>query len=210
MTRIYGKGFRRVAGTRRSVTHARAFLAAMHVCDPDLEGHTSRVARYAEVLAQRLGWRGEQVAELRLGAALHDVGKVNVPSQILCKPGALDDEELDAIRTHPVEGAWLIGGLRALSAALPYVLFHHERWDGAGYPTRRHGESIPLPGRLLAVADAYDAMTSERRYRAPLTSDEAIGEVERCAGSQFDPGLAGEFVEAYAAGELHALAPAAV
>ncbi len=111
MTRIYGKGFRRVAGTRRSVTHARAFTAAMHVCDPTLEGHASRVSRYAEALARRLGWDEAQLDDLRLGAALHDVGKVNVRQDVLTKPGALDADELAAIRAHPVEGAWLIGGL---------------------------------------------------------------------------------------------------
>jgi HD-GYP domain-containing protein (c-di-GMP phosphodiesterase class II) len=208
MKRIYGKGFPRVAGTKRSVTHASAFTAAMHVCDPTLEGHTSRVMGYAEALATRLGWDSTQLEELRLGSALHDVGKVNIRPDVLSKPGALDESELAAIRTHPVEGAWLIGGLRALAPALPYVLFHHERWDGGGYPTGRRGESIPLPGRLLAVADAFDAMTSERTYRAALSPGDALGEVERCAGTQFDPALASAFVDAFGAGELAPAEPA--
>lgn len=181
----------------------------MHVCDPELETHTARVGVYAEALAQRLGWEGTQIAELQLGAALHDVGKVNVATDVLRKPGLLDDDELAAIRTHPVEGAWLIGGLRSLAAALPYVLFHHERWDGCGYPTRRRGDDIPLPGRLLAVADAYDAMTSERSYRDPVAPVDAIDEVERCAGTQFDPELTRLFVEAFEAGELGAAEPVA-
>jgi HD-GYP domain-containing protein (c-di-GMP phosphodiesterase class II) len=202
MTRIYGKGFGGVAGTRRSVTHARAFTAAMHACDPTLEGHASRVADYAEALARRVGWDDARLDGLRLGAALHDVGKMNVDPDVLAKPGELDPDELAAIRVHPVEGAWLIGGLRALAAALPYVLFHHERWDGRGYPTGRRCEDIPLPGRLLAVADAFDAMTSERRYRDPLEPDAAIVEVERCAGTQFDPELTAAFVDAYEGGEI--------
>jgi HD-GYP domain-containing protein (c-di-GMP phosphodiesterase class II) len=127
---------------------------------------------------------------------------------VLTKPGALDADELAAIRVHPVEGAWLIGGLRSLAAALPYVLFHHERWDGGGYPTGRRGDDIPLPGRLLAVADAFDAMTSERTYRDARDPADAIVEVERCAGSQFDPSLATAFVEAYGAGEITVPEPA--
>ena len=92
---------------------------------------------------------------------------------------------------------WLISGVRSLAPALPYVLFHHERWDGAGYPTRRAGAEIPLEGRVLAVADAFDAMTSSRPYRAALPVDEALDEVVRCAGSQFDPQIARTFLDAW-------------
>ena len=119
---------------------------------------------HAEAVALRLGWSDERIAELRLGAALHDVGKVNVRPEVLSKPGRLDDAELAEVRAHPVEGAWLIAGIQSFAAALPYVLFHHERWDGQGYPTRRAGIEIPVEGRLLAVADAFDAMTSARPY----------------------------------------------
>ena len=117
-------------------------------------------ALHAEAVARRLGWRRSRLEELRLGAALHDVGKVNVRADVLGKPGQLDEVELAEVRAHPVEGAWLIAGVASLAPALPYVLFHHERWDGAGYPTRRAGLEIPVEGRLLAVADAFDAMTS--------------------------------------------------
>ncbi len=174
----------------------------MSACDPTLEGHASRVSRYSEAMARRLGWSAEKLDELRLGAALHDVGKVNVRSEVLAKPGRLDDDELAEVRAHPVEGAWLIAGVASLVAALPYVLFHHERWDGDGYPTRRGGSEIPIEGRLLAVADSFDAMTSVRPYRAALPLNEAVEEIERCAGGQFDPEIAGAFVAAYAAGEI--------
>ena len=106
---------------------------------------------------------------------------------VLSKPGRLDDAELAEVRAHPVEGAWLIAGVPSLAAALPYVLFHHERWDGGGYPTRRAGLEIPLEGRLLAVADAFDAMTSARPYCDARAFDGAVAEVERCSGTQFDP-----------------------
>lgn len=182
----------------------------MEVCDPSLEGHATRVGAHAEVLARRLGWEADALAELRVGATLHDVGKVNVRPAVLSKPGLLDDAELAEIRAHPVEGAWLIAGVRSLTAALPYVLFHHERWDGGGYPTRRAGSEIPIEGRLLAVADAFDAMTSVRPYRDRLSGDEAAQEIDRCAGRQFDPQLAELFVEAYAVGEITAEPVAAV
>jgi HD-GYP domain-containing protein (c-di-GMP phosphodiesterase class II) len=184
------------------VSRFSVFTAAMSACDPSLEGHAARVAAHAEAIARRLGWEEDALADLRLGAALHDVGKVNVRAGLLAKPGLLDDAELAEVRAHPVEGAWLIVGIPSFAAALPYVLFHHERWDGTGYPTRRAGREIPLAGRLLAVADAFDAMTSVRPYRDALAIDGAIAEVERCSGSQFDPGVAGAFVEAYAAGEI--------
>ena len=174
----------------------------MSVCDPSLEGHSSRVGHHAAAVARRIGWSDDKLEELRLGAALHDVGKVNVRSEVLAKPGRLDHDELAEVRTHPVEGAWLIAGVGSLSPALPYVLFHHERWDGGGYPTRRSGREIPVEGRLLAVVDAFDAMTSARPYRDALSFEEAVAEVERCAGAQFDPAIAEAFGDAFTAGEI--------
>jgi HD-GYP domain-containing protein (c-di-GMP phosphodiesterase class II) len=174
----------------------------MTVCDPCLEGHASRVGVHAERVARRLGWTDGAIEDLRLGAALHDVGKVNVRPSVLSKPGKLDEAELAEVRAHPVEGAWLIAGVPSLTAALPYVLFHHERWDGCGYPTRRAGLEIPLEGRLLAVVDAFDAMTSSRPYCDARAFDGAVAEVERCSGTQFDPTIASAFVDAYSAGEI--------
>ncbi|HET8742934.1 MAG TPA: HD domain-containing phosphohydrolase [Gaiella sp.] len=179
-----------------------AFATAMDVCDPALASHAARVGSNAEAVAVRLGWDDARLEGLRLGAALHDVGKVNVRPEVLGKPGLLDEEELAEIRAHPVEGTWLIAGVPSLSPALPYVLFHHERWDGAGYPTRRAGAAIPLEGRVLAVADAFDAMTSARPYRRTLSTDEAAGEIARCTGTQFDPDVADAFLEALTAGEI--------
>ena len=162
------------------------------------------------LVARRLGWTDEANRRSPARAALHDVGKVYVRPGVLSKPGRLDDAELAEVRAHPVEGAWLIAGVLSLAAALPYVLFHHERWDGGGYPTRRAGIEIPLEGRLLAVADAFDAMTSARPYCDARAFDGAVAEVERCSGTQFDPTIAGAFVEAYAAGEIVAAEPLSV
>jgi HD-GYP domain-containing protein (c-di-GMP phosphodiesterase class II) len=185
------------------------FTAAMGVWDPDLGGHAGRVSAHAETIARRLGWPEEQLADVRLGAALHDVGKVSVRPEVLCKTGSLTADELAHIRVHPVEGVWLIAGVRTLAPAVPYVLFHHERWDGDGYPTGRAGVEIPVEGRILAVADAFDAMTSLRPYRPPLSVDEALDEVVRCSGTQFDPLVARTFLQAWGAGEIEAPEPLA-
>ena len=174
----------------------------MDVCDPALASHAARVGANAEAVARRLGWNDGRLEGLRLGAALHDVGKVNVRPEVLGKTGVLDDGELAEIRTHPVEGTWLIAGVPSLTPALPYVLFHHERWDGDGYPTRRAGPAIPLEGRVLAVADAFDAMTSLRPYRRSLSAGEAATEIASCAGTQFDPEVVDAFLEALDAGEI--------
>lgn len=182
----------------------------MRICDPGLGEHASRVAALGEAVARRLGWSEEHLDELRLGAALHDLGKIAVPREVLVKTEVLDEDELAHIRAHPVEGAWLVAGMHSLKVALPYILFHHERWDGTGYPTRRRGAEIPLEGRVLAVADAFDAMTSNRPYRPALTVGMALEEVERCAGTQFDPEVANVFLTAYEAGEIDARLPLAV
>ncbi len=178
-----------------------AYAAAMDVCDPELGEHAVRVSAIGVAIARRLDWDEARVCDLELGAALHDVGKVSIRPGVLEKPGRLDAGEVAAIRAHPVEGAWLIAGIRSLHAALPYVLFHHERWDGDGYPTRRAGAEIPIEGRVLAVADAFDAMTSDRPYRTALTREAAVDEVLRCSGSQFDPAIVDVFRAVVEAGE---------
>jgi HD-GYP domain-containing protein (c-di-GMP phosphodiesterase class II) len=139
---------------------------------------------------------------------LHDVGKIAVDAGILRKPGPLTEAELAHIRIHPVAGARLIDGVADLLPALPYVLHHHERWDGNGYPEGRAAETIPVEARLLGVADAFDAMTSHRPYRRALTVERALAEVKRCAGTQFDPELARAFVDAWESGEIGRQAPA--
>lgn len=199
---MYGKGSGDGKGTRQPVARLTAFATAMEFCDPSLGPHAARVAENAEAVAVRLGWSETQLESLRLGAALHDVGKVNVRPEILAKPGRLDALEIAEIRAHPVEGTWLLSGVPTLAPALPYVLFHHERWDGLGYPTRRSGESIPLEGRVLAVVDAFDAMTSSRPYRPSRSPAEAADELRRCSGSQFDPTVVRAFLDALEAGEI--------
>jgi HD-GYP domain-containing protein (c-di-GMP phosphodiesterase class II) len=163
-------------------------------------GHGARVAALAEPVARRLGWDRERIRSLRFAAPLHDVGKVQVRPQVLGKPGPLTLDEQEEIRRHPRAGAQLVIPLRHARHALPYVLFHHERWDGAGYPAGLHGRAIPMEARILAVADAFDAMISPRPYRRALSHEHALAEVERGAGTQFDPRVAELFVAAWAGG----------
>jgi HD-GYP domain-containing protein (c-di-GMP phosphodiesterase class II) len=134
---------------------------------------------------------GETVEQaIRVGGPLHDVGKLAVSEEILRKRGPLDPDELIEIRKHPVTGAKMLGGIRSLRVGVECVLHHHERWDGDGYPYGLAGATIPLEARIVSVADAFDAMISDRPYRSAMPREAALAEVDRCAGSQFDPKVA--------------------
>ena len=163
-------------------------------------GHGDRVAALAEPVALELGWDHERIKTLRRSAPLHDVGKVKVRPQLLGKPGPLTLEEVAEVRSHPTAGAQLVLPLTRFRVALPYVLFHHERWDGGGYPAGLRGRRIPIEARIIAIADAFDAMISPRPYRPALTHEHALAEVESGAGTQFDPVAAELFVDAWADG----------
>jgi len=180
-----------------------ALFNALATRDPFAADHARRVTILAGRLASWLGWDEPRLSSLRVGTALHDIGKVTVAESILRKRGALEPRELAEIRIHPAAGAKLISPVGPACAALPYVLYHHERWDGTGYPTGRGGDDIPLEARLLSVVDAFDAMTALRSYRRPLPIPRALAELSRCAGSQFDPGMAAAFLDAWDAGVLH-------
>ena len=170
--------------------------------DPYMRGHSARVTTFADAVARQLGWPQPRLAALRAGGSLHDVGKLAVPRRILSKAGPLTAAEFAQVRVHPAAGARLITPIASLRSAVPYVLYHHERWDGTGYPEGRAGEDIPEEARLLAVADAFDAMTSTRPYRHAWPLDRAFVELERCAGSQFDPRMVESFVAVWRDGAL--------
>jgi HD-GYP domain-containing protein (c-di-GMP phosphodiesterase class II) len=177
-----------------------AIASAQAARDPATAAHCARVTYLAERLAGWLGWDATRLRTLCAGARLHDIGKVMVSETVLRKRGPLTSLELAEIRTHPAAGARLIGPVGHARDALPFVLYHHERWDGGGYPTRRSGTEIPEGARLLAVVDAFDAMTSTRPYRRALPTYHALAEIERCSGTQFDPVIASAFLAAWSAG----------
>jgi HD-GYP domain-containing protein (c-di-GMP phosphodiesterase class II) len=179
-----------------------SFFRALEWRDPSMRGHGSRVAAHAETIGRGLGWDEPRLAALQVAGLIHDVGKLSVPVEILRKPGRLTPTELAEVQRHPAAGARLIEPLPALRSLLPAILYHHERWDGTGYPTGRRADSIPVEARILAVADAFDAMTSPRPYSQALSSEDALAEVERCAGTQFDPTIAETFLVAWADGGL--------
>jgi len=179
-----------------------ALSEAIEARDPYARGHARRVTGLACTLARCLDWHEDRVATLRLGAQLHDIGKLAVDLEVLRKPAALTAEELAQVRLHPAVGARMLEEVDEARHVASCVLYHHERWDGRGYPTGRAGEQIPIEARVLAVADAFDAMTSFRPYSATLGPHEALDEVARCAGSQFDPRLSWLLAEAFASGEV--------
>ncbi len=174
-----------------------ALSEAIEARDPYTRGHSGRVTALAYAVAHRLGWGAERLAGLRLGGVLHDVGKLSVSPGILRKPGPLTPAARREIELHPVAGARLLEDVAAARPALPYVLHHHERWDGTGYPGRLARGAIPLEARLLAVADAFDAMTSERSYRPAVSTERALDELARCAVTQFDPALTAAFLDVW-------------
>lgn len=184
-----------------------ALSQAIESRDPYTRGHSDRVSSLAEVVARRLGWTRSRLGALKLGGLLHDVGKLNLDDAVLRKPGPLDEGEFAEIRRHPLAGARMIRRFEALRPALPYILFHHERWDGQGYPSGRSREQIPLGARIVAVVDAFDAMISIRPYRPPLSIRAALAEVEDGAGTQFDPDVVRAFIGAWREGELDRFLP---
>jgi putative two-component system response regulator len=155
--------------------------------DSYTHAHMRRLNEFARLLANELNWDQEQLEDLEFGAILHDIGKIYVPEAVLQKEGKLNEEEMDDMRKHPEVGAHMIKDIPYLASAAPMVLYHHERWDGNGYPEGLRGEEIPIGARVLAVADAFDAMTSNRPYREALTAEVAYQEILNCSGTQFDP-----------------------
>ncbi len=171
-----------------------ALLTALDTRDTETEGHSERVAGYTMLIAYQLGLPDEELPHIERGALLHDIGKIGVPDHILYKPGPLTPDEWEIMKQHPVIGYKMCMKVEMLRPAAPIVLHHHERWDGKGYPYGLSGEEIPLGARIFAIADTLDAMTSDRPYRKALSFAQAREEIERCAGSQFDPELVRVFL----------------
>jgi two-component system, cell cycle response regulator len=202
-----------VADRRMYARKGRGRASAMHQArdvllrtlrerEPDLRDHVAVVADLAERVGRMLELPIEQLDELRRAAELHDIGKMGIPDAILGKPGPLDDAERDFMQRHTVIGEQILGAAPALRPVAKIVRSSHERWDGAGYPDRLSGTAIPIGSRIVAVCDAYHAMTSDRPYRASISPDDALAEIERCSGSQFDPGVVAIFAESLRAPAL--------
>ena len=187
----------RLHGELRSsyMATVRMLTEALEVKDPSVRVHSDEVAGYVAAVAERLEIGVRRREELLIASLLHDVGKIGISERILLKPGPLTQEERSTIELHPRIGFRLIEQVPALDAIAPAVLHHHERFDGAGYPTGLSGEQIPLEARVICVADSFSAMTSERPYRTALALDDACAELERCAGTQFDAQVVRLFVE---------------
>ncbi len=173
---------------------AAALARAVDERDAYTGVHSSEVGELAARIATRLGLESEDIELIRLAGSLHDLGKLAIPEEILRKPGPLNEAERAVIERHPQIGFRMLESL-GVDPVADWVLHHHERWDGAGYPHAVAGETIPLGARIIFVADAYDAMTSDRVYRERLSDDEALEELERCAGTQFDPEIVAALAE---------------
>ena len=165
----------------------RSLAAAVDAKDTYTRGHSDRVAGYATLIAERMDVSFEQRVALEMAAYLHDIGKIGVPEEILLKPGALTDDEMEKMRHHPLIGASILKPVAFPWAITPVVRHHHEHFDGSGYPAGLKGDEIPFLARILTAADSYEAMTADRPYRKGLSSTDALTELRRCSGTQFDP-----------------------
>jgi len=172
----------------------RALASALEARDAETEGHSKRVVAYCLKLGQHMALSDREMVALEHGALLHDIGKIGTPDAILLKAGALSPEEWQVMRRHIPQGAEILRGIEFLKDATPVVTQHHEKWDGSGYPWGLKGEEIALNARIFAVADALDAITSDRPYRAARSFEVAAAELENCAGTHFDPQVVAAFL----------------
>ncbi len=172
----------------------RVLAAAVEARDGYAVGHIERVRSYSLMIAGVLGLDATTHQHVEVGAILHDIGKIGVPDAVLGKASRLEPEDWLLLQQHPMIGCNLLRLVPFLAPATEVVLTHHEHWDGEGYPQRLRGEAIPLAGRIVAVADAFDAMTTDRAYRAGRSTSDAISELRRSAGSQFDPAVTEAFI----------------
>jgi len=180
----------------------RALISTIEARDPYTKGHTERVAEYSVCIAEAMNLPQNEIQDVRFGAALHDIGKLGVERSVLNKPGELDASEWEVIRNHPLAGAKILKGIKFLERALDIVLHHHERFDGTGYPDGLRGAECSLGARIVAVADSFDAMTCDRPYRRALGVREALAQVEKMAGKQFDPQVVEVFLREITRGNI--------
>ena len=181
---------------------AESLADAIEKRDPYTGGHTQRVTSYSLAIARYLQLKSSEKKCLKIAAVLHDVGKIGIEDQILRKPEPLSPEEYNTIKRHTNMGAEILEHIRQLRDIIPGVKYHHEQMNGKGYPDGLKGEEMPVIAKIVAVADTYDAMTTDRPYRKALSKEVAMGELRRCAGAQFDRQVVEAFVKAYESGEI--------
>lgn len=173
----------------------QSLVGALEMKDTYTQGHAKRVTEFSLSIGAKLNLSESEMRDLYLGSILHDIGKIGTEEEVLNKPDSLNRHEETLVREHPLKGTLFIVGIENLSHIVPIILHHHEHWDGSGYPGRLKGEQIPLHARIVSVADAYDAMISNRSYRDGLDKDVAIKELVKKKGSQFDPFIVDVFIE---------------
>ena len=181
---------------------AESLADAIEKRDPYTGGHTQRVTIYSLIIATYLRVNPLEKKWLKIASVLHDIGKIGIEDHILRKPDQLSPEEFDAIKRHSDIGAEILEHIQQLRGIVPGVKYHHEQIDGGGYPDGLKGDSIPLLAKIVAVADTYDAMTTDRPYRKALKKEEAFEELKKCSGTQFDSEVVGAFIQAYQKGEI--------
>ena len=180
----------------------KAITNSIEARDLYTKGHSERVAQYAKVMAEELNWDKNEIEIIDWGGMLHDVGKIGIHDSVLNKPGKLTDDEYNEMKLHPLIGSQIVKDISFLKSVIPYILEHHERFDGKGYPRGVGGNNISIKGRILAVADTLDAMTSDRPYRTAFKPEDALNEILRNKGTQFDPKVVRAFEKAWRAGKI--------
>ena len=178
-----------------SVEMVETLARTIDAKDRYTNGHSFRVSEYSVALARKLGWSEEEVQELEREALLHDIGKIGVPDAVLNQPGRLTDEEFEVIKSHTTVGRTILEGLDGMEKTAEVAAYHHERFDGRGYPEGRKGKDIPKHARIISIADSYDAMHSDRVYRKALPDDVIREELKKGSGTQFDPDYLPAFLE---------------
>ena len=186
------------------ISSIRAFAAAIDAKDPYTRGHSERVAAFSRTIARHLALKEEVLHRVWIGALLHDVGKIGIEDRILKKGGVLSAEEYEQMKLHPVIGAEILSPIEQLKEMLPSVRWHHEAWNGRGYPDGLKGEEIPLLARVVAVADCFDAITTSRPYQRAYAPAFAVETITKLAGSRFDAKVVTAFLKAFEAGEIQA------
>jgi HD-GYP domain-containing protein (c-di-GMP phosphodiesterase class II) len=184
------------------INSVRMLAAAIDAKDPYTRGHSERVARYSMAIGKNLQMSEKEMRDLRISALLHDVGKIGIDDRILRKPGALNDEEFEVMKQHPAKGAAIMGGVAQLIDIIPGMKYHHEKWSGGGYPDNLKEEQIPVQARIIAIADTFDAMTTNRPYQKAMELSYVVEKVKSFAGTRFDPRVVEAFVLAVKRGDI--------